>query len=58
MSLHDRFAAAPPVPVFGIIKSVLAFRQFSMRGLGKVKGEWNLVSLECNLKRMFVLMQA
>jgi len=32
-------------PVFGIIKSVLGFRQFSLRGLRKVTGEWNLVYL-------------
>jgi hypothetical protein len=32
-------------PVLGIIKSVLGFRQFSLRGLRKVTGEWNLVCL-------------
>ena len=42
-------------PVFGIIKSVMGFRQFSMRGLDKVRGEWNLVCLAWNLKRMAVL---
>ena len=42
-------------PVFGIIKSVLGFRQFSLRGLAKVRGEWNLVCLAWNLKRMAVL---
>jgi transposase len=42
-------------PVFGIIKSVLGFRQFSMRGLNKVRGEWSLVCLAWNLKRMAVL---
>ena len=42
-------------PVIGIIKSVLGFRQFSLRGLQKVKGEWNLVALAWNLKRMYVL---
>ena len=31
-------------PVFGIIKSVLGFRRFMLRGLGKVKLEWTLVS--------------
>src|SRR5208337_4047758 len=31
-----------PEPVFGIIKSVLGFRQFSLRGLEKVRGEWSL----------------
>lgn len=44
-------------PVFGIIKSVLGFRQFSMRGLEKARGEWNLVCLTWNLKRMAVLRQ-
>ncbi|MFN2410438.1 MAG: transposase, partial [Halomonas sp.] len=42
-------------PVFGIIKSVLGFRQFSLRGLDKVSGEWILVCLAWNLKRMAVL---
>ena len=42
-------------PVFGIIKSVMGFRQFSLRGLRKVTGEWNLVCLACNVKRMAVL---
>ena len=42
-------------PVFGIIKSVMGFRQFSLRGLEKVRGEWSLVCLAWNLKRMAVL---
>jgi transposase len=42
-------------PVFGIIKSVMGFRQFSMRGLRKVTGEWTLVCLAWNVKRMAVL---
>ena len=32
-------------PVFGIIKSVLGFRQFHLRGLDDVSGEWTLVSM-------------
>jgi transposase len=44
-----------PEPVFGIIKSVLGFRQFSLRGLDKVRGEWSLLTMAWNLKRMFVL---
>lgn len=44
-----------PEPVFGIIKSVMGFRQFSLRGLDKVRGEWRLVTLAWNLKRMFAL---
>ena len=47
-----------PEPVFGIIKSVMGFRQFSLRGLKKVRGEWNLVTLAWNLKRMFALIPA
>jgi transposase len=47
-----------PEPVFGIIKSVMGFRQFHLRGLEKVKGEWNLVTLAWNMKRMFALNQA
>jgi transposase len=44
-----------PEPVFGIIKSVLGFRQFSLRGLDKVRGEWSLVTMAWNMKRLFVL---
>jgi transposase len=44
-----------PEPVFGIIKSVLGFRQFSLRGLDKVRGERSLVTMAWNLKRMFAL---
>ena len=47
-----------PEPVFGIIKSALGFRQFSLRGLDKVRGEWSLVTMAWNLKRMFVLAPA
>ena len=39
-------------PVFGIIKSVLGFRQFLLRGLQKVELEWQLVCLAYNLKRL------
>jgi len=44
-----------PEPVFGIIKSVLGFRQFLLRGLDNVRGEWKLVITAWNMKRMFVL---
>jgi transposase len=47
-----------PEPVFGIIKSVLGFRQFLLRGLDKVRGEWNLVTMAWNLKRMCALIPA
>lgn len=39
-------------PVIGIIKEILGFRQFSLRGLKNVAGEWCLVCLAFNLKRM------
>jgi len=42
-------------PVFGIIKSVLGFRQFSLRGLSQVRAEWTLVCLAWNVKRMAAL---
>jgi transposase len=42
-------------PVFGIIKSALGFRQFSMRGLERARGEWRLVTMAWNIKRIFAL---
>ena len=42
-------------PVIGVIKEVLGFRQFSLRGLAGAAGEWVLVCLACNLKRLHVL---
>src|SRR5271165_7198058 len=44
-----------PEPVFGIIKSVLGFRQFLLRRLDKVRGEWSLVTMAWNVKRIFAL---
>jgi transposase len=41
--------------VFGIIKSVIGFREFLLRGLESVSGEWNLVCIGYNLKRMHAL---
>ncbi len=41
--------------VFGIIKEVMGFRRFHLRGLNAVQGEWNLVCMAWNLKRMYVL---
>ena len=45
-------------PVFGIIKAVLGFTGFSMRGLDKVAGEWDLVALAYNCKRLHKLRMA
>jgi transposase len=44
-----------PEPVFGIIKSVMGYRQCMLRGLKSVQGEWNLVTMSWNIKRMFAL---
>jgi hypothetical protein len=43
-----------PEPVFGITKSGLEFRQFLLRGIDRVHGEWSLVTVAWNRKRMFV----
>ena len=42
-------------PVFGIIKEVMGFRRFLLRGRAKVELEWTLVCVSYNLKRMFTL---
>jgi|TARA_B100000315_G_C14531123_1_gene566224 transposase len=42
-------------PVFGIIKSVMQFRQFLLRGFEAVSGEWSLVTMAWNIRRMAVL---
>ncbi len=47
-----------PEPVFGIIKSVMGFRQFLLRGLDKVQAEWSLVTMSWNIKRMHALIPA
>lgn len=42
-------------PVFGIIKAVMGFRRFMLRGVELASGEWNLVCIAWNLKRLHVL---
>lgn len=49
---HYRRRKVIPEPVFGWIKHVLGFRRASMRGLERVKGEWDLICLAVNLKRL------
>jgi IS5 family transposase len=39
-------------PVFGQIKEAMGFRQFLLRGLAKVKAEWDLVCLCHNLRKL------
>ena len=42
-------------PRFGIIKAAMGFRRFLLRGLRAVAGEWDLVCIACNLRRLHVL---
>jgi transposase len=42
-------------PVFGIIKAVMGFRQFLLRGIDAVSAEWDLVCIAYNIKRLHVL---
>jgi hypothetical protein len=44
-------------PIIGIIKEVLGFRQFSLRESEAIVGEWGLVCLAYNLKRLHVLLK-
>ena len=39
-------------PVFGMIKSVLGFRRFGLRGLSKVNIEWQLLAAALNCRRL------
>jgi hypothetical protein len=41
-----------PEPVFGQIKQAMGFRRFSMRGLEKARGEWGLVCMCHNVRRL------
>jgi hypothetical protein len=41
-------------PVFGIIKHVIGLRHFMLRGLKAVQGEWTLVCIAFNLKRLHI----
>jgi len=40
-------------PVFGQIKQARGFRQFLLRGLAKMRGEWSLICLTHNLQKLF-----
>ena len=43
-------------PVIGIIKEILGFRQFSLRGLEGISGEWALVCIAFDIKRLHKLL--
>jgi hypothetical protein len=53
---HYKRRKAIVEPVFSWIKQVLGFRKFSVRGIKKVAGEWDLICSAINLKRMSSLM--
>ena len=53
-----RFRKQTVEPVFGIIKEVMGFRRFSLRGAAKVATEWALVCLAYNTRRVFSLLSA
>jgi len=42
-------------PVFGIIKAIMGFRQFLLREVESVRGEWDLACKAWTLKRLHVL---
>ncbi len=42
-------------PIFGVVKSVIGFTKFSLRGIDAVTSEWSLVCIAYNLKRLCVL---
>jgi len=54
---RDLYALRKQIPeaVFRIVKSVMGFRQFLLRGIDKVRGEWSLATMAWNMNRMFVL---
>ena len=50
---RDQTARPPRVEHYSsAVNKVLGFRRFSLRGLAKVRGEWDLVCLALNIKRM------
>jgi len=54
-AIQYRLRKSTVEPVIGIIKGVLGFRQFSLRGLFAAGGKWTLVCLAYNLKRLHTL---
>ena len=53
---HYRLRKHTVEPVFGIVKQAMGFRQFLLRGVEKVEGEWKLVTLAYNCRRLHRLM--
>ncbi len=55
---HCRLRRHAVEPAFGIVKQAMGFRQFLLRGVEKVEGEWTLVALACSCRRLHRLMLA
>ena len=55
---HCRLRRHAVEPAFGIVKQAMGFRQFPLRGVEKVEGEWKLVTLACSCRRLHRLMLA
>ena len=55
---HCRLRRHAVEPAFGIVKQAMGFRQFPLRGVEKVEGEWTLVTLACSCRRLHRLMLA
>ena len=55
---HCRLRRHAVEPAFGIVKQAMGFRQFPLRGVEKVEGEWTLVTLACSCRRLHNLMLA
>jgi transposase len=41
-------------PVFGLLKEILGYRRFLLRGLAKVRGEWSLICTAFNLRKLYL----
>ncbi|MHB9008370.1 MAG: transposase [Limisphaerales bacterium] len=52
---HYKLRQQTVEPVFGILKSAMGFRQFLLRVTAEVSLEWELLCLECNLRRLHAL---
>jgi len=50
-----KWIAEPP---FGNIKKIQWFRQFSLRGMEQVRGEWSLVTLAHNIRQAWLFRQS
>ena len=50
---YYRYRMITSEPVFGQLKQALGFRQFLLRGLARVRGEWALLCTAFNLRKLW-----